>query len=467
MKILLIHGNELSQPSVHRKKFENKSPVYPPLGLLYIAKSLENEGHKVEIIDYFVEQNTNEKIKKRINTSDAIGMTIDNDSFNESAKVAQSIKETDPSIPILIGGPHCTLYPDQALKNIQNADISVCGDGEHVVKDIAKSLQGKKKLKDIAGIHYKKGKNRIYSGKPPQNIEDLDTIPFPSRHLVEKYDYGKMEGEFFFKPPLTSIVTTRGCPFHCKYCIRHIIQYKKYRQRSAVNILNELKEINGKYTSLMIADDTFLADKKRAHLIMDGIIENDISLNLLIGGTRADIYDRDLFKKMKKAGVTYISYGIESGNQLILDYYKKRLKLEQIKKSVQLSNEMGFVINASFIFGAPMETLDHIENTIKFACSLPLDTVAFYPLSYRHGSDLWKEAVQNGFLQEHEHEVIADKKYNLTEFTKEEILKYCTIGMKMFYYRPKYAYQQVKKAIKNDNPTILRIGMKSLIKPYF
>ncbi len=458
MKFLLIYGTEMNKPSVHKQQFELHGPVYPPLGLLYVGRSLEDEGHKAEIIDFFVEHDAMTTIKHKLSSADAIGISVDNDSYHESAQIAHTIKTIDPDIPIIIGGPHCTLYPEKALKNLPAADISVCGDGEQTIKNITHALEGKKPLSEIPGIHYRE-KQQIKKGKPPELIDNLDDIPFPARHLVDDYDYGKFGNTHLFTPPLTSMITTRGCPFRCRYCIRHIISYKSFRQRTAENVLREFKEINDSYGSVMIADDTFLADKKRAHQVLDGLIQMGSSLDILIGGARVDSADKDLYMKMKKAGVKYISYGIESGNQDVLDFYNKGVTIEQIHQSVQLSHKMGFFVNGTFIFGAPFETIGHFKRTIHLACSLPFDIVAFYPLSYRHGSDLWLDAVKKESIREDEHEVIADSKRNLGNFTREQILQWCTIASQKFYMRPRYVLSQLQKALRTKNPHILQSEM--------
>jgi len=447
-------------PSVYKQKFELRVPSFPPLGLLYIGRSLEDEGHQAEIIDFNMENNPMNKIEINLKTVDVVGISVDNDTYNESSEIASFIKKNDPSIPIIIGGPHCTIYKEKTLTNLPDADVSVSGDGEIAIKEIARAIEEGKCLSKINGIYYRENK-KIKSGKPPRLIENLDEIPFPSRHLVNKYIYGKFGKQNFYRPRLTSIITTRGCPFRCRYCTRHIVSSGRFRQRSAENIIEELIEIDGEYGSVMIGDDSFLADQKRAHLIFDGIIRNNLNLDLLIGGARVDSANHDLYQKMKKANVKYINYGIESGNQETLDFYNKKITTDQIKYSVKLADEMGFFTTGTFILGAPFETEEHIERTVNFASSLPLDLAAFYPLSYRHGSDLWREAVQNGILSECEHEVVSDKNRGLGNFSREDLLKICNQSSKMFYKNPKYLMRQIMKACRLNNFSILKAGINS------
>jgi len=463
MKVTLIYGTKQSRPSLQKFQFGFKVPVFPPLGLLYLGSSLEQEGHQADIIDFYIDSHPYDAIKKSICSSDAVGISVDNDSFHESSQLAEYIKEQDVDIPIIIGGPHCTLYHEQSLNNIPHADFSVNGDGEQPIVDIVDALQGKKQEKEIPGIYYRKNMI-IHQGKPVALIKNLDDIPFPAHHLVNKYPYGKVGNQFFFKPPLTSIVTSRGCPFRCKYCIRYILFSKMSRQRSAENVLNEMHQIYKQgYKSVMIADDTFLTDQQRANKIMDGLIAMGAPMEILIGGTRVDVTDRALYQKMKQAGVKYISFGIESGNQDVLDFYNKQVTLKQIQQAIQLSNDMGFFIHGTFILGAPMEDYTHIKNTISFACSLPLDTVTFNTLAYHYGSDLWKEAYDNNNINGDVYEILADKQHNLSPFTKKELFRLCLWATQRFYYRPNFLAHLLHKAIKNHDARMIKSAIEHVL----
>ena len=445
------------------KRPTSRSVLAPPLGLLYIGRSLEDEGHNVEIIDSPLENNLMDAIKKSINSADAIGMQIYTYGFQHTAEITQNIKEIDSSIPIIIGGPHPTIHSNTVLNDITSADISVEGEGEHVIKDITKVLQGRKKLSEIHGVHYR-DKSTIKKGKPPSIIKDLDSIPFPSRHLVDKYEknYGKINNAFLFKPLVTAIETTRGCPHKCRFCSRNTIKNISapnfFRKRSAKSVIQEICEVVEKYRTLYIVDENFLADKKRANDIMDGLIELGSNIELMIEGARIDSADRELYKKMKEANVKLIGYGIESGNQDVLDFYNKKITLEQIRKTINLCNEMNFITRATFILGAPIETKQHFEKTIKFACSLPLDIAIFRPLSYCPGSDLWDEAVKQGKIMKNEKIIIADSERDLSSFKAKELKEFSSNAFRRFYIRPKYIIQQILKMMKSNDFRLLKVG---------
>ena len=455
MKILLLRPGEQGKNTKHL--------TLPPLGLLYLGAVLEQDGHNVEILDYCMENVSKEKLKNTLISSDAVGMTTHTTDFKPQIDISMMIKDLAPDIPLIIGGPHCSFVQERSLRDIPHADISVIGEGEHVILDIAKFLQGKKNLADIHGIYYRDN-GSIVSGKPIQVIGNLDGLPFPARHLVEKYDYGDFQFGYQLKQKATALITSRGCPFRCRFCTNYsnIIDGWGFKQRSAENVVKEIQELDEKYRSIWIADDNFLADNKRAHKIFDMLLEIDNNVELFIMGARVDSAERELYKKMKKAGVKYLYFGIESGNQDVLDFYNKEITLSQIKKAINLSSKMNFMTVGNFIFGAPMETEEHIEKTIKFACSLPLDIAGFVPLMYIRGSQLWNEAVESNKISKDTDWVIADSEKGLGNLTEKELVEYAIMAFQRFHFRPTYLLCQIYRSILRNDYSLLVHGLRFL-----
>jgi anaerobic magnesium-protoporphyrin IX monomethyl ester cyclase len=396
-------------------------------------------------------------------SSDAVGMTIITDDYRPALNISRVIKEIDPNIPLIIGGPHCIFFQKKSLPDFPCADISIVGEGERVILDLVNYLQGKKKLADIHGVYYRNN-GSIKSGKPSQAIDNLDEVPFPARHLVDKYEYGDFPFGYHLKKKVTAIITSRGCPFSCRFCARYsnFIKELNFRERSAENVVKEIQELDGKYRSVLIADDSFLADNKRAHKIFDMLLEIGTNIEFLIRGARVDSADRELYIKMKKAGVVFISYGIESGTQDVLDFYNKNITLKQIQYAVNLSRKMGFFTIGNFILGAQIETKEYIENTINFACSLPLDMISITPLGYVMGSQLWKEEVDNGKIPKNTLVTTADSRRGLGNFTKEELIAYMNQANKSFYLRPTYILSQIYRSILRKDYSLLFNGLKFL-----
>lgn len=460
MKFLLIRAGD---PKRYSKHFTTTPATMPPLGLQYIGAVLEQDGHKVEIIDYYMENIHEEQLKNKLMSSDAVGMTVYTSDFKPSVDISKTIKDLDPEIPVIIGGPHCTYTQERSIRDMPNVDISVIGEGEHVIIDLVKYLHGKKNLEDIHGIYYRNN-GSIVNGKPLKVIKDLDTLPFPARHLVDKYDYGDFPFGFHLKKMVTTSITSRGCPYHCKFCTRYqnIFDNWGFRQRSVENVIREFEELDEKYGSINIVDDNFLADKKRAIKIFDGIIKTGKKFEIVIHGARADSANKELYQKMKKAGVRFIFFGLESGNQDVLDYYGKKITLSQMRQAVSLSRKMNFISFGNFILGAPIETKEHIENTIKFACSIPLDVAGFGPLIYLMGSDLWNDAVKKNKISKESFAVFADSEKGLGNFTTKELLDYTTLGFQRFYLRPSYILGQIYRGIIRNDFSLLFYGFKFL-----
>jgi anaerobic magnesium-protoporphyrin IX monomethyl ester cyclase len=429
-------------------------PFAPPLSLLYIASSLETKGYNVDFIDVTCESKPEEKINQKLKDCNTIIINIVPGNQKASATITRFIKENNPDVPIIIEGHYCALNPIKAMNEIPLADGCIKGESEYIINDVLNTINKNRSLDEIPGMFFRE-KEKIKSGKPPIPVKDLDFIPFPSRHLVKQYDYGMMNGVHLCKPKFTSISTSRGCPHHCRFCNTHYLN-ESYRQRSAENVVEELKEINDEYRSVMTEDDNFLADKKRAMRIFNGVIDEGIDLEFFIGGARVDSADRSLYKTMAKAGVKFISFGIESGSQDILDYYHKGVTIAQIRDAVDLANEMDMFTWGNFIFGAPVETRQQLQETLDFSLSLKLDMAFYRPLSYRHGSDLWNNAVKNGFIGEDEDFINVGSENSNSTLTSNEITAFCEHAFIRFYYRPSYLLRELSRSIRRTDFTIPR-----------
>ncbi|MEA2054611.1 MAG: radical SAM protein [Candidatus Thermoplasmatota archaeon] len=437
----------------------------PPLGICYLARALENRGDNVEIFDLRYRGTKKEALENILTEVDVVGVSIPSFSLRNAFRLCSFIKEIDPYIPIIIGGPHCSLYPKDVIRKI-NVDVSVNGEGEGIISMILDALEkGSKPM--IPGVFYKDKNGNIKGTKGANIIKNLDEIPFPSRHLVEKYEYGYLFGFKFFKGKCTSTITSRGCPCTCRFCSREITGMEKYRTRSAENVVEELEDIymDG-YNSVIIADDNFLANRKRANRIFDSIIEKGFKLEIFVQGARVDSANKETYEKMKKAGVTTIAFGIESGNQDILDFYNKKTTLDQIGYAVDLSKKTGFFTIGNFIIGAPIENEQHIRNTIQFASSLQLDFALFSILEYSAGSQIWKEAVENGKIRRDEYRVMSDATRGLGKLPLKELERWQKRAYSTFCLTPRYLNNQIRNMVKKKDFSLIRGGI-NLFKHLF
>lgn len=458
MHLLLVHIAPGYEYFSERKKNKTRSAYYPPLGLLYISSAAEKQDHSVEIIDFHAEKQPFESLKRSLPSTDIVGVSVYTQSRKDSVLITDYIKEVDSTLPVLIGGPHCSLHPKQSLVDIPSANISVQGEAERAINEILRVIQGQGHLSNIAGVHYR-DKGEIKPGRPQSIICDLDSLAFPSRILVNKYDYGKINNSYFFKPRFTSMISSRGCSFRCRFCTRNTLSFQTYRRRSIENFIQEIKLINESYGSVIIVDDNFMTDKQWVSTVMDRLINMEIELEIYIQGARVDTANRELLKKMKQAGIKHLYFGIESGNQDVLNYYRKKTTLDQIKKTIELSHELGFYTLGSFILGAPIETQKHIKQTIKFACSLPLDAAVFNILTYKYGSDLWDEAVEQGKIKKSDgYTIMADSEKGLGNFTLEELGNFYRSAIIQFNLRPRYLLRHLIRSIRSHDIATLKSG---------
>jgi anaerobic magnesium-protoporphyrin IX monomethyl ester cyclase len=375
---------------------------------------------------------------------------------DKASQVIKLIKEKDPDLPVIIGGPHCTLSPSDALQETQ-ADICIQGDGENVIVDLIGAFHDEERLAQIHGIYYQTKKG-IAQGPPFIPIGNLDSIPFPARHLIKHYLYGRAYNPSIQAGEFTSILTSRGCPFNCKFCSRKAISLNRYRTRSSQNIIEELQLIHQQgYKYLGIMDDSALYNKKQAHEIFDALIKEQLNFKIYITASRADSADPELYRKMRKAGVVSVQFGLESGSQEILDYYDKKTTVHDLRRAVIQSHEAGFFTSGTFVLGAPFETKKDFQRTLKFAQSLPLNSASFLPLRYRSHTDIWNDAVKEGYIDPKEYEIYADSARQLGMYSKKELLKICERSQILFYARPKYFKNLIQKSLKNNDYGLLKM----------
>lgn len=285
---------------------------------------------------------------------------------------------------MVAGGPLPTTYPEQFLTDF---DLVVIGEGEKTVLEILHGL-GTKSLSSIKGIAYKKRDGEKAScqegmiiNPPREFIKDLDSLPFPARELYDHEAY-KRYFQRHHGYTITSMITSRGCPFDCEFCSRPVFG-SIYRGRSPKNIVEEMETIiSYGYDRVWLADDIFPINKKVAFGVCDEIIRRGLKLEWECL-CRADFIGREMAMAMKRAGCFKVFFGLESGNDEVLKIIKKRITVDQARRAVEAVKSVGIKAGAFFILGYPGEDNNTMLDTINFASSLPLDYLSFtvpYPI---------------------------------------------------------------------------------------
>jgi len=359
MKILLIFPP---------KGFTTKEPL-PSLGLISLAAYLEKKDIEVEVIDASVEKLSWKKLSRRIKESKAqiIGITCLTEFRFKSFETARKAKEASPESWIIIGGPHPTFCDEDTLKSIPEIDIVVRGEGEEILLNLCRAYEGKIELKDIKGITFRKNGKIVRNPDAPL-IENLDELPFPARKFlpIKKYNFRLfIPGEGW--RITTHLITSRGCPFGCSFCITSKMSGKIWRARSAENIIAELEEIikNTGIKTIWFYDDTFTMNKKRVMEICGLIIRKGFNIKFTCS-IRVDTVDKEVLTRMKEAGCFKVFFGVESGSQRILDEVcGKKINLEQVLKVSGWLDELEILKNPSYIIGFPTETIEEARETLK------------------------------------------------------------------------------------------------------
>ncbi len=468
----------------------------PPLGILYLATALAHAGYSVCICDFSAEHYHPEKLRTFLTHTDVVGITALNYARRHFHQLIRDIRHFNTTIPIMIGGPDCTIAASAAaMSNTMprmpdGVDMMVIGEAEHTIVSIVDALmidrcagrshylRGGKKLSKCTGVIFRdRVTGAIRLGRQYHEIADLDSIPFHNFRFANRAAYTL----FGVTQPgvAASIITSRGCPHKCRFCTRAaqspltsrdshkhrcIPKTGMYRERSASHVLDEIQKLaDAGYQVLYVVDDNFMVNEKRVHAILDGIIARRIQMAILAQG-RVNPCSEELYAKMKAAGMQLLSYGLESGNQDVLDFYCKGTSLEQAWRAVELADKYGIFTHGNFILGAPIETLKHIKRTLKFAQKLPLDAAFFGVLNYTFGSELWDKAYQNGLITANETDVHSDRERGLGQFTRQELEQFCRRAHYRFYFRPTLWTRYLSKLCRNTNRDFAKLLVRGFLR---
>ncbi|MBD3229247.1 MAG: radical SAM protein [Candidatus Lokiarchaeota archaeon] len=392
MDILLLNLANMVNEKGKDKDYSIKQSAVPPLGLLYLAQVLHDNGYDVKVYDQTVITLRNPDLMELIKEMDPkiIGFSIIVDNLYTTVDLLDRIKKWNPNI-ITVGGNYFgTFYPEKLMKEM-DLDFCIRGEGEYILLNLVdKIYKNKENYNDIKGITYRK--NGIIKSTPPaEKIKDLDELPFPNRKLID-FNY-----KLFHKS--TSILTSRGCPFQCRFCFFSLLQGKKWRSRSAKNIVEELKMLKDQgYKEILFVDDNFTLNLKRIYRICAEIKKNKLDDLEYSCDSRIDNASLTLFRALSSINCKKITFGIESGVQRILDYYNKRIKISQVKNAIKNAKKARMeILYGSFVLGAPNETIDDIKKTIKFANNLGLSFMVYEILETIPISPIYKECVDKGW----------------------------------------------------------------------
>lgn len=441
---------------------ETATPIYPPLGLAYLAAVARQAGFPVKIIEANAESLNHDQIKQQIleYNPDFIAMTGASSMMNEVERLAKLCPQ---NVKIIFGGIHASSMTQEVLNDYQRIDLVVRGEGEEAIIDI---LSGKP-YEEILGLSYRKN-GEIIHNKDSKFIEDLDNLPFPARDLLPMEKYFSFEAR---RSPIDYIVTGRGCPYRCTFCADFITSGRKLRIRSAESIVAEIEHLIETYGTQEIdfQDDNFTFYPDRVFKFCDLMIKKGLNKKVVwkvANGVRCDKLTLPMLKRMKQAGCYMLSLGIESGNQKVLDKMRKAEKLEDIRKAAHWCNQVGIESRGLFIFGNLGENRKTMQNTIDFAKSLPLDTATFHIMIPMPKTELWEVIKKEGkFLDVgwEGYTAYSDGAFIHGEVTPKLMSTMQKKAYREFYLRPRFVMRRFFRIRSiNDIKLIAKGGMEVL-----
>lgn len=346
-----------------------------PLGILYIAAMLERHGHAVTCIDAAAERLDVAGTARRIDATrpDVIGVGSTTVVFETTKLLADACKGVMPSTPIVLGGYHVTLVPEEAMRT-SSFDVGALGEGEHTMLELCEAFAGRRSLDDVQSICFRRPDGTIHFTPARARFKNLDDLPFPARHLLPADIYKPIPIDEHASPKF-SMITSRGCPHACAFCQK---SKSGYRSHSPEYIADEVEHLVRDFGARDIAfvDSLFCASKKRVMGIMDEFSKRNIAEKVSwTCSSRVEVVDKELLQKMKDNGCWRTRFGIESGSDKVLDFISKGITKEKIRAAITAAHEVGLRPKAFFIVGHMPDTAETIRETIEFAKTIPLHDV--------------------------------------------------------------------------------------------
>jgi len=473
MKILLINPPRFYGMSVIREerceRVEGFS-VLEPYSLLQLGAILRNNGHSVKLIDANGENLNYSNLKKKIKEEDYEVMIFrfTPTTFDHDMKITEISKKINKDAKTI--GICFTLrtLPLEVMKEAKYMDIYVGSNYDTIIPEIIEKID---ELEKVKGIAYRKGNldgTINVNGNLSENFKERN-MPIPAYDLLSSFEYYYVSAPH--GKPFTIMYTSKGCPFSCTYCT---VANTKFYIRDSESILKEIGYLKKNYgiKTISFFDETFTLDRDRVLDICKKIKNFKITWYC---NTRTDLVDRNLLKKMKEAGCKGISFGIESGNQKILDNVMKGTKVNENFKAIKLAKSVGIKVHCSFILGLPGETKETVKDTINFVKKALPNGVEFNIATPYPGTKLFNYLVKskegNFWRKINWKNLYQDiAKYTICELTIEELEKARISAYKSIYLNPKWIFQNFVYLLKNpeDFPLGVRYFLRySVLAPFY
>jgi len=426
----------LINPPVTLSKWEiGLGSKLPPLSLAFLAGYLREKGVSVRILDACnLGLSINEVLDYIAQNSPSyVGITATSIMISSAAQLSTEIKKRFPSVTTIIGGAHISALPRETIEHFSCFDVGIFGEGEKTLFEI---INSGKMDKTISGIVFRDN-GIIVKSDPREYISNLDDLPFPAYDLLNDFPN-------FYKPtpnnysclPVVSVVSSRGCPYSCTFCPQNVFG-RNMRSCSFDYLASLIQYLKDKYNAREVCfyDDIFLSSKKGVSKFIEVLEKNKIKIPWSCEG-RIGPADDQMYKEMKKAGCWQISFGVESGSQTMLNYFNKKIKVEQISRTLSAVKRAKIRARGYFIVGAPPESMHTLNETKELIQNVPFDDILFSFFSPLPGTPIYQEMIGDKGLDFNKINLfhISYKPENVTE---EMLIGFTNKLYKSFYFNPK------------------------------
>lgn len=377
MKFLLI------QPPYPFSEFPK-----PSLALMSLGAVLQELNIEVKVLDLISSRFSWSKVQNCLNQfqPDLIGITSVTMNFPVALNIIKYCKKLAPQALTIMGGPHVTFTAEEILFNHPEVDIIVRREGEETIKELVRAIS-QRKMAEVRGITYRQN-GRIQNNADRPFIADLNLLPNPERRLFPISRYLAM------RVP-ASVLTSRGCPVGCSFCVGYRMSGRKGRFRDPQRVVDEIESaLRLGFEEVCLDDDLFTRNRTHVQQICQEINQRGLKFAMYIFA-RVDTVDRPLLHELRRAGCAMICFGLESGNQKILDRAHKKTTLEKARQAVKICQDVGISPFGSLILGLPGETRETMEETLAFAQSLNIP-FGFHLLAPFPGTDIREKASAYG-----------------------------------------------------------------------
>lgn len=449
MNVLLInppclHLLGTPEPEILQKE----GGIYPPLGLLYVAAYAEDvEGCNVHVLDCLAEEIDHETFPAYLQQvkPDVIGIQVMTFTLIDALLLAKTVRKAFPKARIVFGGPHPTIYPQETVQ-LPEVDIVIAGEGEYTFAELLKALQHRCTPENVSGVFTRNNFQRPVTW---QHINDLNELKMPARHLC---DTNKYTSPLARKNPITTMMSSRGCPGRCIFCDRPQMG-KTFRSRSALSVFREMRYCKEELgiQEIIFYDDTFTINRQRVLDICELIITNGLNIYWDIRA-RIDTMTPEMISKLREAGCHRIHYGIEAGSPRIQKRLRKPIDFNNAKKIFAFSRKEGIETLGYFMIGCPDEAKEDLKKTFELLRSLPMDYANIGIFTPYPGTEIYQEALESGVYENDYWREFANNptrdfmpRYWNQYFSDEELLQYMKQAYKHFYTRPGYLLQRIMR----------------------